>query len=297
MTPTSRASRAGQVYLDLKRLAHDEHRPTQEYFELYALEGSLERLASSDYAPRMILKGGMLLAALGVRRPTRDIDMHAEDLANDTQTTLNMAREVASIPLADGLVFATESAVAEVIRDEDEYSGVRVSMDASLARAALKFHVDVNVGDPIWPAPAIVQIPRLLGTGSISMRGYPLPMVFAEKIVTALQRGTANTRWRDFGDIWTLSRHHDQRADELHQALTEVAKYRTTELQAMSEALEGYPALAQVRWAAWRKRKGMTSLPESFAQVLDDVVAFADPVVTRTVEGAGTWNHETGTWT
>ena len=69
----------------------------------------------------------------------------------------------------------------------------------------MRFHVDVNVGDPIWPEPLQISLPRLID-GAISARGYPLEMVLAEKIVTALERGTANARWRDFVDVYVLTR-------------------------------------------------------------------------------------------
>lgn len=38
--------------------------------------------------------------------------------------------------------------------------------------------------------------------------GYPLSLVHAEKIVTALSRGAKSTRWRDFADICQLARRH-----------------------------------------------------------------------------------------
>lgn len=72
----------------------------------------------------------------------------------------------------DGLRFDTSGARAEVIREDDSYSGVRVTLTATLATARETFHVDVNVGDPIWPAPQTVAVPRLLG-GNIHLRGYP----------------------------------------------------------------------------------------------------------------------------
>ncbi|MHB1876920.1 MAG: nucleotidyl transferase AbiEii/AbiGii toxin family protein, partial [Streptosporangiaceae bacterium] len=120
----------------------------------------------------------------------------------------------------DGIEFEAGTATAQVIREEDDYSGVRVHAGARLASARLAFHVDVNVGDPIWPEPATVAVPRLRGGESIKMPGYPMHMVHAEKIVTAIQRGTANTRWRDFGDIWSLSRQHPITADNLAQAIS-----------------------------------------------------------------------------
>jgi hypothetical protein len=144
----TRADAAGRAYLDLQNTARRQQRPTQELLELYALEGLLLRLAASDHRSTLILNGGMLLAAYGVRRPTRDVDFLAMGLANERDVVLAMLLEVAANPVDDGLVFDTSTAAAEVIRDEDEYTGVRVSMRCRLSRAELAFHVDVNVGDP-----------------------------------------------------------------------------------------------------------------------------------------------------
>ena len=82
-------------------------------------------------------------------------------------------------------------------------SGVRVTLGGVLSRATFQLHVDINVGDPIWPEPEEIRLPRLL-EGELIVRGYSLAMVLAEKIVTAIARGSANTRWRDFVDIHEL---------------------------------------------------------------------------------------------
>ena len=118
-----------------------------------------------------------------------------------------MVRQVAGIALEDGLEFDPTGATAEAIRDEEDYSGVRVTLGGRLSRAAVRLHVDVNVGDPIWPEPQQVSLPRLLG-GALLVCGYPLEMILAEKLVTVIARGTANTRWRDFVDIYSLVRKH-----------------------------------------------------------------------------------------
>jgi len=96
--------------------------------------------------------------------------------------------------LDDGVIFDVDTATAEAIRDEDRYQGVRVSMAARLATARPTFHVDVSVGDPSMPVAANAHLPRVLG-GEIVVRGYPLVMVHAEKIVTAISRGSTSTRW------------------------------------------------------------------------------------------------------
>ena len=97
----------------------------------------------------------------------------------------------------------------------------------------------MNVGDPINPAPQRVAIPKLLG-GELHVLGYPLAMVHAEKIVTAVGRGVANTRWRDFGDLYVLSRRHDVIGAELATALATVATHRGIALQPLAVVLAGY---------------------------------------------------------
>ena len=122
--------------------------------QLYVLEAFLTRLAGARLGKQFILKGGVLLAAFGERRPTRDVDLQAHSLDNDVETVLAAVCEIASWSLGDGDAFEVETATAEAIRDDDAHSGVRVSMDAQLATARPRFHVDVNVGDPISPKEA-----------------------------------------------------------------------------------------------------------------------------------------------
>lgn len=122
-----------------------------------------------------------------------------------------------------------------------------------------------------------MELPRLLG-GTIRLSGYPLRMVYAEKIITALQRGTVNTRWRDFADLYILTRHHTVAGAELQRALAEVAGYRHSVMSPLARALDGYASVAQPRWAAWRRKQHLDDrLPLLFAEVIDAVEAFADP--------------------
>ena len=243
----TRATVAGRTYLDLQNLARRQHRPTDELHQLYALEGFLSRLVESPHAERLVLKGGVLLAAYDARRPTRDVDMQALAITGERDAVLRLVRDIAAVAKDDGLVFDTDAATAQIIRDEDEYSGVRVTLTAALATAQLSLHVDVNVGDPIWPAPRTVDLPRLLG-GTISLAGYPLPMVYAEKITTAIARSTANTRWRDFADLYLLTGRQPVEGAEVQGALGEVAAHRQADLCPLADVLDGYATLAQTRW-------------------------------------------------
>jgi hypothetical protein len=118
----TRGTPSGDAYLDLQNQARRTRRPTQELLQLYVLEGFLARLAASAVRERFVLKGGVLLAAFGSRRPTRDVDLAGRDLTNDTTTVLELVRSVLSIePLVeDGIEFSAGTATAEVIREEDD---------------------------------------------------------------------------------------------------------------------------------------------------------------------------------
>lgn len=297
MSRLTRGTPSDDAYLDLQNEARRTGRPTQELLQLYVLEGFLARLAVSEVRESFVLKGGVLLAAFDARRPTKDVDLAGIDLANDTETILVLIRGVLAIeaPTEDGIEFVSQTVTAEVIREGDEYSGVRVRVDAHLASAKLPFHVDVNVGDPIWPEPTTVAVPRLRGGDPIELPGYPMHMVHAEKIVTAIQRGIANTRWRDFGDIWSLSRQHPIRANDLARAIGEVARHRNAVVRPLAEVLEGYAGIGQTRWARWRRRSNSDHLPEYLETVLQVVIAFADPVLAGEVSGRA-WAPEAEVW-
>jgi predicted nucleotidyltransferase component of viral defense system len=286
---------AGRRYLDLQKEAKRTRRPTDELIQLYALECFLDRLVHSEFADNFILKGGVLLAALDARRPTRDIDFAALDLENAAEAVLSAVRTIAAISLQDGINFDPDGASAEAIREESSYSGIRISLRGTLSRAVIRFHVDVNVGDPIWPAPQQISLPRLID-GVIVVRGYPLEMVLAEKIVTALERGTANTRWRDFVDIYVLTKRYSIEASTLNSSIQRVARFRNVALTPLRSALAEYAAIAQPRWLAWlRKQKLDDWIPTDFSVVLVRVISFADWLI---VHGAdqGKWDPVLARW-
>ncbi|MCU1481784.1 MAG: hypothetical protein JWQ19_2570 [Subtercola sp.] len=217
-----------------------------------------------------------------MRRATKDIDLQASGIANDAEDVSARVREIASLRVPDGVEFDLESIAASVIRDDDQYAGVRIKLVGGLGRARLLIGIDVNFGDPIWPEPSLIDIPRLvqLGQAPVRMLGYPLTMVLAEKFVTALDRGEANTRWRDFADIYTLLRVHEVRADELAASLSVVADYRRVDLVPLLPMLASMPERAQPKWLAWRVRVNREDdLPAEFAEVLSSIASFTDGIL------------------
>lgn len=293
-TPT-RDTRAGQAYNDLRNLARRDGRDPAEYITLYALEGFLARLAISEHAGELVLKGGVLMAAFAARRPTRDIDFAATGFANNITDVVQRVRSIIEVQLEDGLKFDPNSAVGEPIRDEADYNGVRVKITAQLATARVALHVDVNFGDPIWPAPTEAVLPLLLG-GTLRLRGYPDHMVLAEKIVTAIERGEQNTRWRDFTDIAAIARSRSICGADLREAISTVARYRQVDVEPLRPLIADMPVLAQRKWETWRKKQRLEqSTPESFAELLDTCFTFTEPILSGSATDL-TWDPRTGSW-
>jgi hypothetical protein len=289
------ADTAGRAYFELRKKARSDRRPVDELLQLYVLECFLARLARTRLADRFVLKGGVLLAAFGERRPTRYVDLQALAMGNEPAVILAAITGIAAVTVDDGATFGTETATAKVIRDEDPYAGVRVTMAATLATARPGFHIDVSVGDPIIPPPGTVRVPRILG-GDIEVCGYPLAMVHAEKIVTAVTRGTTSTRWQDFADMYLLARRHPIDGTELGTSIREVARHRSARLRPLSQVLADYETIGQQRWEAWRRRQRLEDrLPTRFGEVVIAVTAFADPAITGTA-AAREWNPTTGAW-
>lgn len=275
----TRANSGGRAYLDLRKLAAATGRPTDELLQLYALEGFLDRLGRSPHATRFVLKGGILLAAYDARRPTRDVDLAGIHVPADLAEIHRMVQDIIAVFVDDGLTLNAETTTVEPIRDDEGYGGARVQVRGSLSTAQLHFHVDVNIGDPLWPPPEPVDVPRVLGGCPLRLRGYRIELVLAEKIVTAMQRGTANTRWRDFVDIANLAGHDIER-DTLVESIRRVAAYRQAPIQPLSDVLAGFAPLAQAQWAAWRRKQHLTTTtPDAFAALIDQVLAYVDPIL------------------
>jgi Nucleotidyl transferase AbiEii toxin, Type IV TA system len=301
MERPTKASTAGLAFLALRGKAQSARRTTAEYLRLYALEGFLLRLANSPHTSRFVLKGGVLLAAYELRRPTADVDLAAIQTPNEVELVRQLVADVAATPLPegldDGLIFDLNDVRAETIREGETYGGVRVRLVAHLATAREPFHVDVNVGDPIWPPPADISLPRLLDAAPIRLRGYPMEMVLAEKIVTAIQRGPANTRWRDFGDIYRITREHSFLARDITQAVQAVAEFRKVGLSSLDERLEGYAEIGQPRWAPWRAKLQLAELlPSDFGDALEALRGFANPILIGTAADSAIWNPGLGMW-
>ncbi|MGV8911459.1 MAG: nucleotidyl transferase AbiEii/AbiGii toxin family protein [Rhodoglobus sp.] len=285
-----------QTFTALQRIARQQGRAVQELLTLYVLEQFLARLGESTFADSFVLKGGVLLAGYGLRRPTRDVDMQAIDFVLDEKHCREVAAAVAEADADDGVVFEAVPIRIEQIRDEEEYSGIRVHIRAQLHNARIAVKLDISTGDPMFPEAQLVTMPCILG-GEFTLMGYALETVVAEKAVTILQRGATNTRWRDYMDLRSLSRSRSFEATILRKAIEEVAKYRGLTLSAPSVSLSGHDEIAQQKWDAWRTKSDVEDITAAVLKdQLTEVSTFLDPIFVNSVDPAATWDPTSRTW-
>lgn len=291
---TAAASINGQ----LNNLAREQGRDLYELQVLYALERFLDRLGRTDFAGDFVLKGGLLLAAYRLRRPTRDADLQAMNFQLDTEHLRAVVAAVAALEDDDGIIIDPDSTTVIPIRDDAEYSGSRVTVKAKLNLTDLKIQLDVSTGDPIWPEPETVYLPRLLG-GELKMTGHPIPTVIAEKSVTILQRGTSSTRWRDYVDIRGFQLTMSFAAHDIYEAATAVARHRGLELEPLGPYVDGYGSVPgmQTKWAAWLRKEGLEgrARPDLDDQ-MSDVIVFLDPLYSGQLGAKSRWDPDAQSW-
>lgn len=196
----------------------------------YVMERFLERISLSKYRNNFILKGGMLVSAMvGLdTRSTMDIDTTIKNLPLSIENAREMIEEIIEIPIDDGMTFSIKS-VSEIM-DEAEYSGVRVNLEATLETMRTPLKVDISTGDIITPKEVSYTFKLMFEERTISILAYNLETVLAEKMETVIARGIANTRLRDYYDLYILQNEytHSINMEQLKEAFLATSKKRNS---------------------------------------------------------------------
>lgn len=173
----------------------------------YALERLLYRLSLSAHRNRFVLKGAMLVTTWfdDPHRPTRDLDLLGYGDPSPAAMS-EVWREVCEIRVDDGITFDSDNLRVGPIREELEYGGLRVRTTATIARARIAVTIDVGFGDAVEPGIEEINLPVLLDLPAPHLRAYARETVIAEKFHAMATLGLANSRMKDFYDVWSLSR-------------------------------------------------------------------------------------------
>ncbi len=232
MTGKRKKNTAVSVRNRLLELARQRGEDFQLILTHYGLERLLYRLSQSEYCDRFILKGAMLFTLWSnqTHRPTRDVDFLGFG-DSDEATLKETFRNLCNVPVEDdGLVFIADSVRVELIRDATEYGGIRVTLLGDLAGARIPIQADIGFGDAVTPEPEQIEYPTLLEYPAPCLRAYPRETVVAEKYQALVNLGIANSRMKDFYDLWIMAHQFDFDGLTLSEAIRNTFARRQTPL-------------------------------------------------------------------
>jgi len=278
-------------------------RETGENFQAvlvrYATERLMYRISYSDHQDRFVLKGAWLFYLWDIpRRTTRDVDFlgHGGNSADEVE---DLFREIVQIEpdIDDGLDFDPETVRAEQTQEEGAYAGVRVRVTARLGQARIPTRIDLGFGDALAVTPVSTDLPVLLDLPAPHLRVYSLEAAVAEKLEAIVRFGTVNTRFKDFFDLYVLSRERTFEADRLRKQITATFSRRGTDLPtAVPVGLGdefGESEASQKQWEAFLRGTDAEGAPREFSATLGEVRGFAYPVLDAAAGG----RPLTGRWT
>ena len=214
----------------INNIAKKEKTLPQAVMQTYMLERLLERISISEYKENFILKGGMLISSIiGIdNRSTMDMDTTIKGFKLDTENLENILQEIIKIDANDNIKFKIIS--IENIREDDDYGGLRVHLQASFDEMPIDLKIDVTTGDKITYKEINYKYNLLLEKRSIEIWTYNVETIIAEKYESIIKRSILNTRIRDFYDLYMLT-HLDKKnikSKMLVDAIRETSKHRGT---------------------------------------------------------------------
>lgn len=244
---------AASVRARLLNLSRETQRPLDHLLTRYALERLLYRLSRSQYRNSYVLKGALLVITWfdTPHRPTRDIDfLGFGDPSADV--LLSRFREILAISADDGLIFDAAQLTAEPIREDQHYGGVRLRTIAVLAGARIPIVIDLGFGDATEPGLQQIDLPVLLDMPVPSLLAYPPEAVIAEKFEAMVKLGLANSRLKDYYDVWALLATRTLDQERLAAAISATFERRGTALpMATPDGLTAAFAMNHTRQAQW----------------------------------------------
>ncbi len=259
----------------------------------YGMERFLYRLSISAHSKKFILKGAsMFLVWKGQNfRVTKDADLlYAE--AAESGDIIHIFKEVCSLPIeeTDGIRFIPDTISTMPIREEQAYGGMRVTLTAFLLKARIPLQIDIGFGDIVTPAPEAINYPTLLDAPHPVLLAYPRYTVVAEKLEAMVRLSMANSRMKDFYDVWLMSRLFEFEGQTLCKAI------QNTTFRCRSMPLpKGQPtaftfefrkdAQKQIQWRAFIRNSKPENVPKNLEMVIERISDFLMPVMDAAREG------------
>jgi predicted nucleotidyltransferase component of viral defense system len=290
MTRTPPKDVGASVRARLLRLAREQGEDFQRMLTRYANERLLFRLATSTHASRFVLKGAALFTLWTGKphRSTRDLDLLGFGDPGEEHVREVFADVLALDVPDDGVRFDLDSLAVGLIREEQEYGGIRVELVARVTTAQVRLQVDVGFGDAITPEASVVEFPPLLEFPAPCLRAYPRETVVAEKLEAMAQLGMANSRMKDFDDVAVLARDFDFQGELLARAIRATFERRKTRLPtttpvALTAVFADEPT-KKTQWSGFLRKAGVRDAG-TLAETIAAVRAFVEAPLVAAANG------------
>lgn len=275
----------------------------QDALIAYGLERTVYRLSISEYVDRFTLKGGIFLYALfggEFSRATRDIDLLAMNLPNTIEDIKTVFEKIFSIDCDDALQYDLCKLEVKNITEFKEYHGVNVSVIAYLDKTKVPISIDIGFGDVVYPSRVKMEFPVLLSMEAPEIYAYSISSVISEKFEAIVSLGDANSRYKDFYDIYFLADSYNLDGTELKEAIKATFEHRKTGFSDIFAFTDDFitSEIHQRRWHAFTKKK-KTLLNVELLEVIDVIKAVLLPIVESIRDNKEyrlKWNHQIRAW-
>lgn len=217
----------------LKNIAKESHRDFDAVLLQFFQERFLYRLSISMFRDTFILKGGLLLLVQNMSRfrPTKDVDLLGVKVKNDIEYVKTILVQVLAVDCNDSIEYHHETMAVSKIREDADYEGIRVKVDAAFGNIRKKLTIDIGFGDTIIPEAREFSFPVLLGMPAPELKCYSFESVIAEKFQAIVWLNYLTSRMKDFYDIYYLSQNYTFESEILKKAIEVTFYNRATQLE------------------------------------------------------------------
>lgn len=291
MTRKNPSDIAASVRQRLLNMSRDQGEDFQLVLTRFVLERLLYRLSRSEFRDQFILKGAMLFSLWGgtPHRATRDIDL----LGFGESAVARLVMIFQAICLTqveeDGVAFLPESVKGNEIREDQEYDGMRIMFEARLGKACISVQVDIGFGDAVTPEADLAEYPTTLDFPAPYLRIYPRETVVSEKFQAMVSLGMANSRMKDFYDLWIMGKTFPFNGGILAEAIVATFARRNTPLpvilpMALTAEFSEDPS-KQTQWQAFIRRNQLSPADLSLPAVVTEIREFLQPLLDARAQG------------
>jgi predicted nucleotidyltransferase component of viral defense system len=287
----------------LLNLARDRKEDYNFILRQYAMQRLLYRLSVSEFSEQFLLKGALLFWIWNqdFHRPTIDIDLLGSG-NNDPEYLLNVFRIIIANEQDDGLHFDSELLRAAVIKEDAKYQGVRISGKAFIGNTRIPFQIDIGFGDVVTPQPERKILPSFLDAPAPELAVYPVYTVIAEKFQAMVALDLANSRMKDFYDLWIIASMMELEGYVLAKAIAATFGKRETMIKTDGLSIFSdsfmHNESKQVQWQAFL-RKNQLGDNVKFSEIMLELKKLLEPAYLAIAQGDvfdKKWSPESWIW-